>query len=230
MFVGISTRKKTVFRWATPLLFLAVWLAYVLGAMGTPALRQGAELDWGVLSGGLDSLAAWRQALVDGSVWRLFSALFLHADWTHLLGNLVFLLIFGLPAERVMGGWRFLVLFLLGGAVANLAAVLAIGAPDRVIIGASGAVSAVIGAYLALFPGARLGVVLPLGLFLEFVRVPASLLIGLWALLQVVFAYSGPTFGAVAWPAHIAGFLFGVVFALLTRAAIARRLRHSRGY
>lgn len=230
MFVGISTRKKTVFRWATPLLFLAVWLAYVLGAMGTPALRQGAELDWGVLSGGLDSLAAWRQALVDGSVWRLFSALFLHADWIHLLGNLVFLLIFGLPAERVMGGWRFLVLFLLGGAVANLAAVLAIGAPDRVIIGASGAVSAVIGAYLALFPGARLGVVLPLGLFLEFVRVPASLLIGLWALLQVVFAYSGPTFGAVAWPAHIAGFLFGVVFALLTRAAIARRLRHSRGY
>lgn len=230
MFVGISTRKKTVFRWATPLLFLAVWLAYVLGAMGTPALRQGAALDWGVLSGGLDSLAAWRQALVDGSVLRLFSALFLHADWIHLLGNLVFLLIFGLPAERVMGGWRFLVLFLLGGAVANLAAVLAIGAPDRVIIGASGAVSAVIGAYLALFPGARLGVVLPLGLFLEFVRVPASLLIGLWALLQVVFAYSGPTFGAVAWPAHIAGFLFGVVFALLTRAAIARRLRHSRGY
>jgi membrane associated rhomboid family serine protease len=230
MFVGISTRKKTVFRWATPLLFLAVWLAYVLGAMGTPALRQGAALDWGVLSGGLDSLDAWRQALVDGSVWRLFSALFLHADWIHLLGNLVFLLIFGLPAERVMGGWRFLVLFLIGGAVANLAAVLAIGAPDRVIIGASGAVSAVIGAYLALFPGARLGVVLPLGLFLEFVRVPASLLIGLWALLQVVFAYSGPTFGAVAWPAHIAGFLFGVVFALLTRAAIARRLRHSRGY
>ncbi|QDA57539.1 rhomboid family intramembrane serine protease [Thermomonas aquatica] len=230
MFVGISTRKKTLFRWATPLLFVALWLAYVWGAMRAPALRHGAELDWGVLSGGLDSLEAWQRAFADGSVLRLFSALFLHADWIHLLGNLVFLLIFGLPAERVMGGWRFLALFLIGGAVANLAAVLAIGAPDRVIIGASGAVSAVIGAYLALFPTARLGVVLPLGLFLEFVRVPASLLIGLWALLQVVFAYSGPTFGAVAWPAHIAGFLFGVVFALLTRAAIARRLRHSRGY
>ena len=225
MFVGISTRRKTVLRWATPLLFVALWLAYVLGA-----LLHRAELDWGVLSGGLDSLAAWRRAFVDGSVLRLFSALFLHADWIHLLGNLVFLLIFGLPAERVMGGWRFLALFLLGGAVSNFAAVLAIDAPDRVIIGASGAVSAVIGAYLALFPGARLGVVLPLGIFLQFVRVPASLLIGLWALLQVVFAYSGPAFGAVAWPAHIAGFLFGVVFALLTKAAIARRLRRSRGY
>jgi membrane associated rhomboid family serine protease len=163
-------------------------------------------------------------------VLRLFSALFLHADWVHLLGNLIFLLIFGLPSERVMGGSRFLVLFLVGGATANLAAVLAIDAPDRIIIGASGAVSAVIGAYLALFPGAKLGVVLPLGLFLEFVRVPASLLIGLWALLQVVFAYSGPAFGAVAWPAHIAGFLFGIIFALATRAAIARRLRHRRGY
>ena len=230
MFVGISTRKKTALRWATPLLFVALWLAYVVGTMRAPALRHGAELDWGVLSGGLDSVAAWRQAIADGSVLRLFSALFLHADWIHLLGNLVFLLIFGLPAERVMGGWRFLALFLLGGAVSNCAAVLAIDAPDRVIIGASGAVSAVIGAYLALFPGARLGVVLPLGIFLQFVRVPASLLIGLWALLQVVFAYSGPAFGMVAWPAHIAGFLFGVVFTLFTRAAIARRLRHSRGY
>lgn len=230
MFVGISTRRKTVLRWATPALLVALWLVYVVGAMRAPALQHDTALDWGVLSGGLDSVQAWRQAVVDGSVLRLVSALFLHADWIHLLGNLVFLLIFGLPAERVMGGWRFLLLFLLGGAAANLAAVLAIGAPDRMIIGASGAVSAVIGAYLALFPGARLGVVLPLGLFLEFVRVPASLLIGLWALLQVVFAYSGPAFGAVAWPAHIAGFLFGIVFALITRAAIARRLRRSRGY
>ncbi len=97
---------------------------------------------------------------------RLFTALFLHADWAHLLGNLVFLLIFGLPAERTMGPGRFLLLFLFGGAVANLAAVLSIDNPDRVVIGASGAVSAVIGAYLALFPSARLGVVLPLGLFL----------------------------------------------------------------
>ena len=114
--------------------------------------------------------------------------------------------------------------------MSNLAAVVAIGTPHSVIIGASGAVSAVIGAYLALFPNAKLGVVLPLGLFLEFVKAPASLLIGIWALLQVIFAYIGPAFGAVAWSAHIAGFLFGIVFALLTKASIARRLRRSRGY
>ena len=230
MFVSLPTRQKAALRWATPLLFAALWLAF-LWSLGRPdEARRSLWLAWGALGHGLGGGDAWLAALRDGSVLRLFTALFLHADWIHLLGNLVFLLIFGLPAERTMGGRRFLLLFLLGGAVANLAAVLAIGAPDRVVIGASGAVSAVIGAYLALFPGARLGVVLPLGLFLEFVRVPAFLLIGLWVLLQVLFAYSGPAFGAVAWPAHIAGFLFGVVFALLTKAAIARRLRRSRGY
>ena len=230
MFVSIPSRNKSGLRWAVPLLCLTLLAAFLWSISRPDEARRSLWLDWGALATGLGSGHDWWAALRDGSVLRLFTALFLHADWSHLLGNLVFLLIFGLPAERVMGGWRFLALFLLGGAVSNFAAVLAIDAPDRVIIGASGAVSAVIGAYLALFPGARLGVVLPLGIFLQFVRVPASLLIGLWALLQVVFAYSGPAFGAVAWPAHIAGFLFGVVFALLTRAAIARRLRHSRGY
>ena len=230
MFVGIRTRQHRLILWATPLLFAILWLSYVVAALRAPPGSITTALDWGVLTGGLDSVEAWRRALADGSVLRLFSGLFLHADWIHLLGNLVFLLIFGLPAERTMGGWRFLLLFLLGGAFSNLAAVLAIGAPDRVVIGASGAVSALIGAYLALFPGARLGVVLPLGLFLQFVRVPAFLLIGMWALLQFGFAYSGPAFGAVAWVAHVAGFLFGVLFALVVKAAIARRMRRERGY
>jgi membrane associated rhomboid family serine protease len=114
--------------------------------------------------------------------------------------------------------------------VANLAAVIAIATPDRLIIGASGAVSALIGAYLALFPSAKLGVVVPLGLFLQFVKVPAPLLIGVWALLQVVFTFIGPAFGAVAWSAHLAGFAFGGAFALIARAGIARRLRRKRGY
>jgi membrane associated rhomboid family serine protease len=72
---------------------------------------------------------------------------------------------------------------------------------------------------------ARLGLVLPLGVFLEFVRVPASLLIGFWVLLQLLFTYVGPAFGAVAWSTHIAGFVIGIVFALLSKPAVARRLR-----
>ncbi|MCD7097787.1 rhomboid family intramembrane serine protease [Stenotrophomonas sp. MMGLT7] len=230
MFVSIPSRKRTPPRWATPLIFAAMWLAFLWSISQPGEARNSLWLDWGALSSGVGHPQDWMAALRDGSVWRLVTALFLHADWSHLLGNLVFLLIFGLPAERVLGPWRFLLLFLLGGAISNLAAIVAIGTPDRVIIGASGAVSALIGAYLALFPGARLGVVLPLGLFLEFVRAPASLLIGIWALLQVVFAYIGPAFGMVAWSAHIAGFLFGVAYGLYVHAEIARKLRRQQGY
>jgi len=230
MFVALPTRQRSSIRWATPLLFTLLWAAFLWASTRPEDARRLWLMDWGALTGGEAIAQTWGALWAEGQWLRLFSALFLHADWAHLLGNLVFLLIFGLPAEKVMGAGRFLVLFLLGGAVANLAAVLLIGGPDRLVIGASGAVSAVIGAYLALFPRAKLGVVLPLGLFLQFVRTPAPLLIGLWALLQVVFAYIGPSFGAVAWAAHIAGFAFGVAFALVVRAAVARRMRRQRGF
>jgi membrane associated rhomboid family serine protease len=230
MFVSIPSRKRPPVRWATPLLFAAMWLAFLWSISRPAEARNSLWMDWGALSGGIGHARDWLAMLRDGSVLRLFTALFLHASWSHLLGNLVFLLIFGLPAERMLGPWRMLLLFLSGGAFSNVVALLAIGAPDQVIIGASGAVSALIGAYLALFPGARLGVVVPLGLFLQFVRVPASLLIGVWALLQVVFAYIGPAFGKVAWSAHVAGFVFGVAYGLYVHAAIARRMRRQYGY
>jgi membrane associated rhomboid family serine protease len=230
MFVSIPSREKAPFRWAVPVLFVLLWLCFLGFTVLPDAGQQRLMLDWGALSGAPRSAADWGQWLLDGRILRLFTALFLHADWAHLLGNLVFLLIFGLSAERAMGPWRLLALFLLGGAVANLAAVIAIGTPDRLIVGASGAVSALIGAYLLLFPGAKLGVVLPLGLFLQFVRVPAPLLIGVWALLQLIFTFIGPAFGAVAWSAHLAGFVFGGVFALIARAGIARRMRRRRGF
>lgn len=230
MFIAVPARQKTPLRWATPLLFAALWICFTWLELLPESEQRRLLLDWGALSGGLNSPRDWWHAIGDGSALRLLSALFLHGDWTHLLGNLLFLLIFGLPAERSMGPWRLLLLFGLGGALANLAAVITIGTPDRLIFGASGAVSALIGAYLALFPTAKLGLVVPLGLYLQFVKVPAPLLIGVWALLQVVFTFIGPAFGAVAWSAHLAGFAFGGAFALLARAGIARRMRRSRGY
>lgn len=230
MFVAIPPREKAPLRWAMPLVFVALWGCFVAAGLLPDADQRALLVDWGALSGDLHSWPALLRSLREGHLARLVTALFLHADWAHLIGNLLFLLIFGAPAERAMGPWRFLALFLLGGAVANLAAVLAIGAPDRLIIGASGAVSALIGAYLALFPGARLGLVVPLGLFLQFVKMPAAVLIGVWAALQVVFTFVGPAFGAVAWSAHVAGFAFGGVFALMARGAIARRLRRRSGF
>jgi membrane associated rhomboid family serine protease len=222
-FVDLPRRHRAHWRWATPLLAVLMTAAYVwIVLLPDDAAWRATLLRWGTLSG---SVTEWRAALRDERLLTLLSALFIHANVAHLVGNLLFLLIFGLPAERSLGAWRYLLLFLAGGALANLAAALLMGTPARSIIGASGGVSAVIGAYLALFPNARLGVVVPLGLWLEFIRVPAALLIGLWAVLQLAFTFVGPTFGAVAWWAHLAGFCVGAVFALVLRPALARRAR-----
>jgi len=230
VFVSIPPRDKTSVPWAMPTVFVALWGCFVGVSLLPDSHQRQLLLEWGALSGDLRAWPTVWASLLDGHLARLVTALFLHADWAHLIGNLLFLLIFGAPAERAIGPWRFLALFLLGGAVSNLAAVLAIGPPDRLIIGASGAVSALIGAYLALFPSARLGLVLPLGLFLQFVRMPAAVLIGVWAGLQIVYTFVGPAFGAVAWSAHLAGFAFGGAFALLSRRAIQRRMKRGRGF
>lgn len=227
MFVSAPSRLKQRLRWATPLLVVVSVACFLwLVSLDGETERRLALIRWGALSGALPAgLAGWWEAMQSGRVLNLLTALFIHADWSHLLGNMLFLMIFGLPSERAMGGTRFLLLFLLAGALANLAAAVLMDAPNRIIVGASGGVSAVMGAYLVLFPGARLGIVIPLGLFLEFVRAPASLLIGVWALLQVVFTFVGPAFGAVAWSAHLVGFLLGMLFGLLARPGVARRLR-----
>lgn len=225
MFVHVPGRKRPPPPWAAPLIVLLSMLAFTWLATLAADPRALFLRRWGAVPETLFAPAEPLAGLLDGRVLTLLSALFIHADWLHLVGNLLFLVIFGLPAERALGPWRFLLLFLLGGALANLAAVAFVESSRAVVVGASGAISAVIGAYLALFPRARLGFVLPLGLFLEFVRTPASAMIGVWALLQLVFTFVGPGFGAVAWSAHLAGFLIGLAFGFAARPAIARRLR-----
>lgn len=226
MFVNVPSRRRPVLPWVTPLLILLSMAAFVGLALLDPEPRAIFLRHWGAVPETLFPTGFSWQALLDGRPLTLATAVFIHVDWLHLVGNLLFLAIFGLPAERALGPLRFLLLFVLGGALANLCAVLLLDVPRSVVIGASGAVSTLIGAYLALFPGARLGFVVPLGLFLEFVRTPASLMIGLWAALQLIFTFVGPGFGAVAWSAHLSGFVLGFAFGLFARPAIARRLRN----
>lgn len=227
MFVRVPSRHPPPPRWVTPLLVLLSMLAFLwLAGLGNTPERAQALLRWGTLSRASLHLGDWHAVWGDARMLSLFSAVFIHADWLHLLGNMLFLVIFGLPAERALGPVRFLLLFVLSGGLANLGAAQLMSSPDRVlIVGASGAIAALIAAFLVLFPGARLGFVLPLGLYLEFVRAPAWLMIGIWAFLQGLFAYVGPAFGVVAWWAHVIGFAAGAVMALLFRPAVARRLR-----
>ncbi|OAB56810.1 hypothetical protein AY599_06480 [Leptolyngbya valderiana BDU 20041] len=148
---------------------------------------------------------------------RLFSALFLHLDWLHLIGNLAYLWVFGITVERAVGHWRFLFLFVVLGGLANAVVAWQLADSVRPVIGASGGVSAIIGVYLGLFPTRRMGLWLPLGLYLQFARVPALLVIGSWFVVQLLFSVFGPISGDVAWWSHIAGFLFGFAAALVLR-------------
>lgn len=226
MFVRVDTRHRPIRPLATftlvggcALLFI---LLHRLDAAGAAAALQ----HFGTVPSRL--VAAMQVPGIHGveQIACLFSALFLHADWPHLLGNLVFLLIFGSAAERALGSLPLLLLFLLCGALANFAGAGFYSSLTVPIVGSSGAVSAIVGAYITLFPRARLGIVIPLGVFVEFVRMPASILIGIWILIQVLFVVVGPLSGALAWPVHVVGFLSGAAFAFLSRPAIARRLRN----
>lgn len=222
MFVYVPARHRRTFRWATPLLVIACVAVFCWLALAPLEARYAVLAHWGTVPAHLFDT----HRPFSGWPWlRLFTALFMHADWLHLVGNILFLVIFGFSAERALGGQRFLLLFLLGGAFANLVGALTLSGANAPIVGCSGAVSAVVGAYLALFPRAHLGLVLPLGLYFEFVRVPAWLMIGMWALLQLLFTLAGPSFGTVVWWAHVAGFAFGIVFAFLSRGAVMRRMR-----
>lgn len=140
------------------------------------------------------------------------SSMFLHGGWMHLIGNMMYLWIFGNNIEDAMGHGRFVLFYLLCGAAAALAQGLA--APGSVIpmIGASGAISGVLGAYLLLHPRARVLTLLTLGFFFYFVRIRAAWVLGFWIVLQVFNAAIAPAdAGGVAWLAHVGGFAAGVL-------------------
>lgn len=226
MFVRIQTRPQTRLPWATFAIVLLATAAFVGLSLLSPEARQAWLQTWGVVPAALiDRSAEGFAGLIAARPQTLLTALLIHADWLHLLGNLIFVVIFGVPAERALGMPRFLLLFLVAGLIGNLAAAWSLDSLRSPIIGASGAVSGVVGAWIALFPRARLGVVLPLGVFLEFVRLPGWALIGFWVLLQVLFTLAGPEFGEVAWVAHLTGFAVGVALAMAWRPYLTRRAR-----
>ncbi len=132
---------------------------------------------------------------------------------------------FGIKVEQRLAWFGTVLVFLLGGALANLIVALRLPELSAPIIGASGAVSAVVGAYLGLFPRRHIGLFLPLGLYLQFARVPALFVIGSWFTLQLLYTAFGPINAAVAWWTHLAGFVLGISFALAARGLALLRFQ-----
>ncbi len=152
----------------------------------------------------------------------VLGSLFLHAGWTHLLGNMLFLWIFGNNIEDRLGRLPFLVFYLASGAIAALAQVWIDPTSDVPLVGASGAIAATLGAYIVLYPSARITTLVFLGVFVQLVRVPALIILGLWFGLQLldgVASLGGATArGGVAFFAHIGGFVAGTLVGVLVRS------------
>jgi len=139
----------------------------------------------------------------------LISSMFLHGGFMHIIGNMLYLWIFGNNIEDVMGHGRFVVFYLVCGVIAALSHALFDPASTVPMIGASGAISGVLGAYLLLFPRTHVLVLIPLGFFTRLMYIPAGFVLGFWFVLQVISGTAAAG-GGVAWFAHIGGFLAGM--------------------
>jgi membrane associated rhomboid family serine protease len=153
-----------------------------------------------------------------GDVRDIFTSMFMHGGWAHLLGNMLYLWIFGDNVEDRLGSFNYLLFYLAGGVAASLAHILTNPGSQIPTVGASGAIAAVLGAYLVLYPHSRVLTFIPLGFFMRLTLVPASIVLGLWFVLQLfngVVSLGGPDKGGVAFWAHIGGFAFGALIAFL---------------
>ena len=151
----------------------------------------------------------------------LLTSMFLHGGWLHFLGNMLYLWIFGDNVEDRVGHGRFIVFYLTCGLAATLAQVVSNPTSVVPIVGASGAIAGVMGAYFVLFPRSRVLTLLPLFIFWELIEIPAILFLGFWFLLQLLSGVgsvgAGQGVSGIAFWAHIAGFATGAVAILFFR-------------
>jgi membrane associated rhomboid family serine protease len=162
--------------------------------------------------------AATPVQIVSGHRWiTILTAMFMHASWSHIIGNMVFLWAFGPEVEDAMGHGRYLIFYLTGGVVAMLAQVVVDPHSTVPNLGASGAIAAVMGAFLIMYPRDQIKSILVIFIFVKVTFIPACLLIGFWFLTQVINAgqVAQVQSGGVAYLAHIGGFIFGVAIARL---------------
>jgi membrane associated rhomboid family serine protease len=178
-----------------------------------PALYTGGD-------GALSGFEVIGTSLDPGLGGRVLTAMFLHGGIAHLLGNMLYLWIFGDNVEDRMGHLRYLIFYLSCGWVASYAHVWASPTSTLPSLGASGAIGGVLGAYITLYPHARVVTLIPLGIFIQLVSIPAVFLLGFWFLQQFVLGTTSlglpdTQSGGVAWWAHIGGFAAGFVLVWL---------------
>lgn len=200
--LGDSSRRPTRFPVVTASIILVNGLVFCLELLGGEAF----VLRWSLIPA----------EILAGHRWiTILTSMFMHAGWSHILGNMVFLWAFGPEVEDLMGRRRYLAFYLLGGLAATLGQLAAGPGSTVPNLGASGAIAAVMGAFLVTYPRDRIRSILMIFVFVRVAYVPAALLIGVWFLSQLlnlgaVAQVAAPT-GGVAYAAHVGGFIFGAV-------------------
>jgi membrane associated rhomboid family serine protease len=149
----------------------------------------------------------------------LLTSQFLHGGWLHLGGNMLYLWVFGDNVEDKLGHVRFLIFYLLCGATASVLHIYIEPRSDIPTIGASGAISGVLGAYILMFPRSRVLTLIPIFIFIQIAELPAYVILGLWFVLQFIngmlsLGYATAGMGGVAWWAHVGGFITGLILAI----------------
>lgn len=195
-----ATRRPTRFPAITTLIIAINVAVFIAELMGGDAF----VLKWSAIPANV----------VAGHQWiTILTAMFLHASWSHIIGNMVFLWAFGPEIEDAMGPLRYSIFYLVGGLIAMLAQVVASPASTVPSLGASGAIAAVMGAFLITYPRDRMRSLLVIFIFVRVTLIPAALLIVVWFLIQLIHAgavANTAQTGGVAYLAHVGGFIFGV--------------------
>ncbi len=210
LFDDNPTRRASFITWAV---IVACVLVFLWQASLAPLAGQAAALALGVIPAVLFGYAEVPAeiALVPG--WAsIFTSMFLHGGWMHLAGNMLFLWIFGNNVEDSMGHGRFIVFYLLCGTAAALAQSLVAPMSTIPMVGASGAIAGVLGAYLLLHPKANVRVLVVILLYVRLLNVPAVIVLGLWFVTQLFSGWmTAAAQGGVAFWAHVGGFVAGCV-------------------
>jgi membrane associated rhomboid family serine protease len=220
------TSRPAVMTWA---LIAACVLAFLWQVSLGPAGGERAVYGLGVIPVVLFGRAELPPELALVPSWAtILTSMFLHGGWLHLLGNMLYLWIFGNNVEDAMGPGRFLAFYLLCGTAAALAQSLAGPLSTVPMIGASGAIGGVLGAYLMLHPRANVYLLVVIVFFVRFISVPAALVLGLWFVMQFLSGASTPVGGGgVAFWAHVGGFVAGMVLVpVFKRRAVPLFDRH----
>jgi len=224
-----AIRSKT-FPVVNVLIIVANCLAFLWQLSLGPQLRE-ALLFYGIVPVKYSDPSLSIQFSLFEQVFPFFTSMFLHGGFLHILGNMWFLYIFGDNIEDRLGHIRYLIFYLLCGIAAGVIHLYTNWESNLPTIGASGAISGIMGAYLLLYPRSRILTLIPIFFFLQFVEIPAFIFLGYWLLIQILSASFTPkNVGGIAWWAHIGGFVVGLVFIklfdLIPRMRMGQELRH----